>query len=133
MRVTTPQRPDPTSETATTFDQRQRFPLTGAAVSAARHFASDRIGDPALAQTVALLVSELVTNAVRHAATAVEVHAVYDGRVRVEVTDDGLGWPRVVHARPDASGGRGLRIVDELATRWGADRLERGKRVWFEV
>jgi two-component sensor histidine kinase len=133
MCVTTPPRPHPTDGETPVFDQWQRFPLTGAAVSAARHFVSDRIVDPALAQTVALLVSEVVTNAVRHAATVVEVHAVYDGRLRVEVSDDGLGWPRVVHARPDASGGRGLLIVDELATRWGADSLERGKRVWFEV
>lgn len=115
------------------FDRRRRFPLSGAAVSAARHFVSDQVPDRELSQTVALLVSELATNAVVHGATAFEVHAVVDGSVRVEVTDDGPGWPRVVHAPPDAGGGRGLRIVDELATRWGAERLDHGKRIWFEV
>jgi anti-sigma regulatory factor (Ser/Thr protein kinase) len=115
------------------FDRRRRFPLRGSAVSAARHFVSDQVRDPELSETVALLVSELATNALVHGATTFEVHAVVDAHVRVEVTDDGPGWPRVVHARPDAGGGRGLLIVDELASRWGAERLEHGKRVWFEV
>jgi anti-sigma regulatory factor (Ser/Thr protein kinase) len=80
-----------------------------------------------------LLTSELVTNAVRHAATEIRLRVEFDAKtVRVEVTDTGKAMP-VVTPTPDV-GGYGLRIVDQLAARWGVDQIpENGKTVWFEV
>ena len=80
-----------------------------------------------------LLTSELVTNAVRHAATEIMLRVEVDAKtVRVEVTDTGKAMPTVTET-PDV-GGYGLRIVDQLAARWGVDPVPNdGKTVWFEV
>jgi len=80
-----------------------------------------------------LLTSELVTNAVRHAASEIMLRVeVDDLRVRVEVTDTSAAMPRI-RETPDV-GGYGLRIVDELATRWGVESIpDDGKTVWFEL
>jgi anti-sigma regulatory factor (Ser/Thr protein kinase) len=80
-----------------------------------------------------LLTSELVTNAVRHAATEILLRVEVEERtIRVEVKDESTAMPRV---RDDVGvGGYGLRIVDELASRWGIERLPNdGKTVWFEL
>jgi len=93
-----------------------------------------RGGEPERACEVAeLLTSEVVTNAVRHAASQIMLRvAVDDSTLRVEVTDTSAAMP---HIRDDPDvGGYGLRIVDELATRWGVESLpKRGKTVWFEL
>jgi anti-sigma regulatory factor (Ser/Thr protein kinase) len=86
-----------------------------------------------------LLVSELVTNAVRHAGLRRGdrirlVVDVGDRLVRVEVHDPGHGFaPRP--PAPDAAraSGWGLYLVDELADRWGVDGADRGSCVWFEL
>jgi anti-sigma regulatory factor (Ser/Thr protein kinase) len=85
-----------------------------------------------------LLVSELVTNSVRHAgleaddAIALDI-SVSPQRVRVEVTDVGPGFDRrVPEPRPDRTGGYGLFLVDRLADRWGVVNDE-VTRVWFEI
>jgi signal transduction histidine kinase len=88
---------------------------------------------------VLLLVTELVTNAVRHAGVGPE-QPIRVGlrrlpqRVRVEVTDPGSGFARV-HPRSngDDSGGWGLLLVDRIADRWGAWPTASGTCVWFEV
>lgn len=81
-----------------------------------------------------LLVSELVTNAVLHARTDIEVVVrLARGRVRVEVRDGSMAAPVVRHYDRDAMTGRGLALVDELAKRWGVDKGEHGKAVWFEL
>jgi anti-sigma regulatory factor (Ser/Thr protein kinase) len=85
-----------------------------------------------LADTAALLVSEVVTNAVLHGDGTVEVRAELSGRIlRVEVQDDGVGVPTVRRAGPEAEGGRGLALVDALSSRWGVESLAGGKYVWF--
>lgn len=106
------------------------------AVRGARHALRQRGLHPDLEHTVALLTSELMGNAVRHAGTLapgqrIIFHArLGEDHARVEVADQGPGFdPEVRH---DASG-FGLRLVDKLATRWGVDRTARGCRVWFEV
>jgi anti-sigma regulatory factor (Ser/Thr protein kinase) len=82
---------------------------------------------------VKLIVSELVTNSVEHAALGVgdriEVHARVDprGALRVEVRDPGPGPP------PDARSGMGWRILERMADRWGVDRSDGQARVWFEL
>jgi len=81
-----------------------------------------------------LLTSEIVTNAVLHGRTAVElVVAVSDDRLRVKVTDHGAGSPTVLDSPWTDESGRGLMLVDALAASWGVDRDEGSKGVWFEV
>ena len=93
-----------------------------------------RAEDDAVLGSVELLVSELVTNAVVHASSAprIEVQLSLRG-VRVEVFDEDPTMP--AHRIPDAGrpGGRGLHLLDQLASRWGAEPREDGKVVWFEV
>jgi anti-sigma regulatory factor (Ser/Thr protein kinase) len=81
-----------------------------------------------------LLVSELVTNAVLHARTAVRVRAWAEvGRVTVAVGDDDpLHGPRWTDGGPMATSGRGMRLVDLLASSWGIEVRETTKFVWFE-
>lgn len=93
--------------------------------------------DRAVVEDVKLLVSELVTNAVRHqkAKGTIEMEVDLAGRaVRVEVSDPGSGFskPKVGEPPPDALGGRGLLIVDRVASRWGVTP-GRPTRVWFEL
>ncbi|MFK4110249.1 ATP-binding protein [Streptomyces sp. NPDC002176] len=118
-----------------------RFPKTRASVSKAREFArlfADRIGVDSLAGDLALIVSELVTNAVLHGKTApgrqVEVALEHSpGRVRVEVRDTGEGMPRRRPKVPLAVSGRGLEIVDALSEAWGVTEQVVGKTVWAEL
>ena len=82
----------------------------------------------------ALLVSELVTNVVRHvageAAMTVEVHLTQTA-LQVAVVD---GSTTLADARPPtAQGGHGLWLVAAVADRWGSEEHGRGKRVWFEL
>ncbi len=88
---------------------------------------------------VRLLVSELVTNALRHAGLndderiALAV-GVTDAAVRVEVTDHGRGFdPSAVPSDPEAAEGWGLYLVATLSDRWGAESDEAATRVWFEL
>lgn len=113
-----------------------RFPAVPAAVPQARRFARRHLGDPALLDRAVLLVSELATNAVAHAGTTFEVTIVErSDAVRVEVADGSHQPPAVAFLPVDADGGRGLRIVDSLAARWGVGNRpdEPGKVVWFEL
>ena len=83
--------------------------------------------------TLRLLVSELVTNAVRHAdgSAPVEVHAHWDGEVRIEVSDYGPGFtPKPRFGRLDEPGGFGLFLVGRLADHWGVE-TDGGTTVWF--
>lgn len=93
---------------------------------------------PELMQVVVLLASELVSNAVRHAAASwIPIRfEVMPGYVRVEVMDEGPMFDARTAASEPAptgrAGGWGLRLVDEMADRWGvADGY--GKSVWFEI
>ena len=83
--------------------------------------------------TVRLLVSELVNNAVLHGQGQITMKAQADrGQVRVDVIDDGTGFERHVrHAGFDALGGRGLQIVEAESSRWGIS--EGTTDVWFEL
>jgi anti-sigma regulatory factor (Ser/Thr protein kinase) len=81
-----------------------------------------------------LLVSELVTNALLHARSAPTVELTRDGdRVRVAVCDDSPVAPRRRQYATDAATGRGIALVDHLATEWGSERVGDGKCVWFEL
>lgn len=87
-----------------------------------------------LADTAALLVSELVTNAILHARSEVTVAVrALDDRVRVEVADAVDGAPFLRHATDTATTGRGLALVDACARAWGVEPQPPGKAVWFDL
>lgn len=87
-----------------------------------------------LCETAALLVSEVATNALVHGSGRIEVRVLVTGRVlRVEVADSSSDLPAPRHADALDEGGRGLALVDVLASSWGAEPDELGKVVWFEV
>ena len=84
--------------------------------------------------TVVLLVSELVTNAVLHAGSEVDLSVrLLPDAVRVEVVDTSPVIPSPQEADEADTSGRGLAIMDAMAAAWGIDPLPDGKRVWFEV
>ena len=109
-----------------------------ASVSAARRFVRNVLGGspPALVDDAALVVTELVANAVLHAGgpitLAVEV-ATEVAAVRIGVEDPSPIPPVHREYGSVASTGRGLTLVARLARRWGVERAEPGKRVWAEL
>ena len=89
--------------------------------------------DAARLDTAVLLISELVTNAVLHGDSEIRLLIDVDrtrAGARFAVSDEGGGNP-VVRDDPGADGGWGLRLVGQLAARWGV--LEERTQVWFEV
>jgi anti-sigma regulatory factor (Ser/Thr protein kinase) len=112
-------------------------------IRVARHFAT-RLADllapegrelgPSDVQALALMVSELVSNAVEHGEGTVQVCLRTEGdRLRVEIVDGSDGQPVRRYAMPGALSGRGLEIVDRLAHAWGWEPVDGGgKLVWFE-
>jgi anti-sigma regulatory factor (Ser/Thr protein kinase) len=105
------------------------------AVGAARRVLVREGLDDDLMHTACLLVSEVVTNAVRHAGLSDGDRIVLAARltpdfVRVEVRDPGPGFDADVR---HAASGYGLRMLDMLSSRWGVDRSVNGCRVWFEL
>ncbi|MEV8022894.1 SpoIIE family protein phosphatase [Streptomyces sp. NPDC086554] len=95
--------------------------------------ALERWGLEELTDSVELLVSEVVTNAVRYASRPVTLRLLRTDVLRCEVGDDVPQLPRLRQARATDEGGRGLYLVNRLARRWGATRLSTGKVVWFEL
>jgi anti-sigma regulatory factor (Ser/Thr protein kinase) len=88
---------------------------------------------------VLLLMTELVTNAVRHADAGPDRLVRLElrqrrGAVRVAVCDEGPGFaPEATCSRPDETGGWGLVLVDRIADRWAVTRTATGTCVWFEI
>ena len=123
--------------------QEREFDADTAAIRRAREFAvaaadANGVEAPAqgaeLAERLALVVSELASNAVLHAGTPFTVR-VWRGpdRVRVEVMDRSDRMPTPRDHDPTAVSGRGLAIVGTLADRWGVEVVEGGKCVWAEL
>ncbi|MES4904648.1 MULTISPECIES: ATP-binding protein [unclassified Streptomyces] len=130
-----------------------------AEVSRARRWARSRLAgsgigvDEPLAETLILLISELVTNAVVHTGCPAVLRMLFpaqgdsggpgaggrggrgsgSGTVRVEVADASGRAPRRRSASEEATNGRGLELVDGLADRWGWQPEGAGKRIWCEV
>jgi anti-sigma regulatory factor (Ser/Thr protein kinase) len=109
--------------------------------SAARGFATETL-DRQLGRSlssdvrydVELIVSELVTNAVRAGSKKVIVCVGYQrSKVIVRVTDYATGWPEQREASVHDAGGRGLPLVSALSTAWGVRMADSGKMVWAEV
>ncbi|MFG2606415.1 SpoIIE family protein phosphatase [Streptomyces sp. NPDC048514] len=97
---------------------------------AARRLTDWGLGD--LAMTTELIVSELVTNAIRHAAPPIRLRLLLDTRLTCEVADASSTAPRLRHARSTDEGGRGLFLVAQVAHRWGARYTGEGKIIWAE-
>ena len=111
--------PEPTSARAC-----RRFLL-----STLEEWDADQFADDAV-----LLLSELVTNAVLHAGTEIEVTIQLDDDVlRVEVRDGDPRLPTVRHYSLLSGTGRGLALVAQTARSWDVEPLPSGKRVWFEL
>jgi anti-sigma regulatory factor (Ser/Thr protein kinase) len=115
----------------------KRFPCDNSAPALARRWAgwvldSWRISsrrDDAL-----LLLSELVTNAVKRCHVGVDVVIQPDDALRVEVFDDDAGEPPRLHVgEPLDEHGRGLQLVDAIADRWGYREVPPRQAVWFTV
>jgi len=102
----------------------------------ARHWIAAHLRDlPAeVTDYAALLTSELVTNAVLHAATpmCVTLHILPD-RIRVDVADGNPSFPSLKEYGREAATGRGLTLFNTLASNWGVQAVDGGKIVWFEL
>ena len=120
-----------TESTAVTLDCQALS--VGAARRTVRSFLRGH-GVDGVEDVASLLVSELVTNAVLHARTAVGLRiAAVGDRLRVEVSDGSRARPVRQEFRPEATGGRGLLLLDRLAASWDVRRTPDGKTVWFEL
>lgn len=111
-----------------------------AAPALARQFVAERMNDypGEVIEDALILTSEVVTNAIRHGAGRVALLLALDAAlVQVDVHDDGPGGPPIEANRPpdEVPGGRGLIIVEAIATDWGVvpDPEGQGKTVWFEL
>lgn len=117
---------------------RTALPCDAQSVRAARRFVRDALAEAGLdgdvTDTAQLLVSELVSNAILHARSDIELAVtVDDGTVHVDVADaNPRGILRRRH-RLDSATGRGMMLVDRLAASWGVQPRAPGKVVWFEV
>jgi sodium/proline symporter len=111
------------------------LPSVPSAVAQARTLAVRQLtewGMDELSFTTELIVSELVTNAIRHAAGPVSLRLIRDRALICEVSDASNTSPRLRHARTTDEGGRGLLIVAQLAQRWGTRYTTTGKTIWTE-
>ena len=113
------------------------MPSLPASIASVRRFAvaacrSSGLFD--LCDTVALLVSEVATNALVHGNGDVQVRVTSsEGVLLVEVSDESPRLPVPRAAAPLEEGGRGLALVETLASRWGVRPEGPGKVVWFEL
>ncbi|GAA2466269.1 hypothetical protein GCM10010405_58530 [Streptomyces macrosporus] len=113
-----------------------KLPSEPRSVARARELARRQLADwklDDLGDTAELLVSELVTNALRHGEGDIRLRLLLDRTLVCEVWDAGLVQPRRRRARDTDEGGRGLQLVDLLSAGWGSRRTPRGKIVWFEL
>ncbi|HEX3621313.1 MAG TPA: ATP-binding protein [Acidimicrobiales bacterium] len=121
----------------TAVQHRLPLPPTAASAGAARRFVESVLTaahQEALAYTATVLVSELVANAVLHTATSLEVVVAVDEEgARVEVHDGSPQLPVRKRYSAMSGTGRGLMMVDRMATHWGAEPTATGKVVWFDL
>jgi anti-sigma regulatory factor (Ser/Thr protein kinase) len=119
----------------------RRFPGRPEHISAARRFVAAALAAwPAAQEAAQLLVSEVVTNAIQHSASgnqggSLEVRYALDGHeVYVEVLDaGGTAAPRRHAEHLEGSNGRGLALVEALASAWGVHDHQAGRVVWFRL
>jgi anti-sigma regulatory factor (Ser/Thr protein kinase) len=120
------------------IDYRIHLPAVASSASEARRVARSALkewGLSGLDDTVSLLVTELVSNGVRHARTLLELLLSYDGAcLRIGVSDRDPRPPVARRRQELTVGGWGLTLIESLSTNWGTDIDESsGKTVWFEI
>ncbi|MFE3718868.1 SpoIIE family protein phosphatase [Streptomyces cyaneofuscatus] len=123
-----PLRPDAVAE--------WEFPADPASVADARAAASAKLAEWGLELldfAVELIVSELVTNAVRYAGGPVGLRLIHDTVLYCEVSDPSNTQPRLRRAALGDEGGRGLFLVAQLSSRWGSRYGQSGKTIWAEL
>ncbi|MFC9063862.1 ATP-binding SpoIIE family protein phosphatase [Streptomyces harbinensis] len=111
-------------------------PAEPTAVARARELASRQLTSWGLQDavfTTELVVSELVTNAIRHAGGPIQLRVIRQGGVICEVSDGSSTSPHLRRARAYDESGRGLFIVAHLTQRWGSRQSSTGKTIWAEV
>lgn len=119
-------------------DQVATWPLdpVPAAAATARHHTQHRLRLWRVSEETAfateLIVSELVTNAVRYGAPPIQLRLIKDSTLTCEVSDAGGAAPRIRHARTVDEGGRGLFICQEMSHNWGIRYSGNGKTIWTE-
>ncbi|MFI5689701.1 amino acid permease [Streptomyces sp. NPDC051636] len=145
-RAVTTLLPGPVDEDATLLVARTRLldrnqftqwepPPDPAAVATIRTAVSKQLGDwglDDLAFTSELIVSELVTNAIRYVGGPIQVRLIRDRTLICEVSDTGHTAPNLRHAASDDEGGRGLFIIAQLTHHWGTRYTSTGKTIWTE-
>ncbi len=114
------------------------FPADPASVPAARRFVLGAVGrlPREIGESLALMVSELATNAILHGQTDFEIDVeLAEESLLVAVTDGGRGSPEVQRPAVTEMHGRGLMIVQSLADDWGVTAASggAGKTVWFRL
>jgi anti-sigma regulatory factor (Ser/Thr protein kinase) len=112
------------------------LPAHPEAASIARRATRDRLQawdmDEETTFTAELIVSELVSNAIRYGAPPLQLRLIHDRMLTCEVTDSASSAPHVKHARTVDEGGRGLFIISHLTDHWGTRYHDRGKTIWAE-
>ena len=115
----------------------RRLPPAPSSVGAARDVVRDLLdssGRDDLVEPATLLVSEVVTNAILHAGTEIDVRAALDDTgLRVEVADGSAHLPTRRRYETTAGTGRGLMLLEEMVDDWGVSRHADGKTVWFHL
>jgi anti-sigma regulatory factor (Ser/Thr protein kinase) len=106
-----------------------------ACVADARRLAARQLAHWGLDELVfvtELVVSELVTNAIRHGRPPIRLRLIRDSALTCEVSDSSSTAPHLRRARTMEEGGRGLMLVAQCATRWGTRHSSDGKTIWAE-
>jgi anti-sigma regulatory factor (Ser/Thr protein kinase) len=109
------------------------IPADPAMVTQARHLAARQLAEWGLSEaefTTELVVSELVTNAIRHGSPPIQLRLIRDHSLICEVSDSSSTAPHLRRSRAFDEGGRGLRLVAQLTQGWGARHTLTGKTIW---
>ncbi len=124
------------------WDTARTYPGSQRAPSLARRFCADQLMTQladrpdrrAIIDDAVVIVSELVTNAVRAGCTSAQVSlTMHHRQLRVAVDDDAPGMPSPRQPTDRDPRGRGLAIAAELSSAWGTENTATGKRVWAEL
>ncbi|MFG2770939.1 SpoIIE family protein phosphatase [Streptomyces sp. NPDC048350] len=111
-------------------------PADPAHVSRVRNAGAEQLaswGLDGIAFTAELILSELITNAIRYGAEPIRVRLLRDRRLICEIFDGSSTAPHLRYAATTDEGGRGLFLVAQFAERWGTRYTERGKVIWAEL
>jgi len=111
------------------------LPADPAVVAEARKSATRQLSDwglDDLAFTTELVVSELVTNAIRHAESPIRLRLIAEQALICEVSDGGATAPHLRHPKTTDEGGRGLFLISQFTQRWGTRYTAEGKIIWAE-